>query len=139
MAERNMQTHFDKVPWLPMRDLPGFDGADHPGMSGKFFGDIDEGPWFYLIRHEPGTRIPRHTHSGSVTHYMLEGEWNIDGDIVTPGHWHYELPGTYWGPVQSGSNGSLIIAVYDRYPTFQAWRPGVDDWNPPDGYGDWAL
>ena len=138
MTEHRLEAHFDELPWIPMRDLPGFDGNDHPGMEGKFFGDIDNGPWFYIVRHTPWTRIPRHTHGGSVTHYLLQGEWEIDGELVTAGHWHYEEPGVHWGPVESQENGSTTIAVYDRYPSFIPWKPGDDDWEAPGDYWEWA-
>jgi hypothetical protein len=133
-----LKAHFDDLPWIPMRELPGFDGADYPGMEGKFFGDIDKGPWFYIVRHQPWTRIPRHSHAGSVTHYLLQGEWIVDGEFVTAGHWHHEEPGTFWGPIQSQENGSTTIAIYDRYPTFVPWTPGVDNWDPPEDYSEWA-
>jgi len=57
---------------------------------------------------------------------------------VTAGHWHHEEPGTFWGPIQSQENGSTTIAIYDRYPTFVPWTLGVDNWDAPEDYSEWA-
>ena len=65
------------LPWLLLKDTPGFDGTDIPGIYCKFFGKEDVGPWFYLVKHDPGVVVPRHSHDGDVFHYILEGEWQI--------------------------------------------------------------
>src|SRR5271155_4541171 len=91
--------------WIPLRNLPGFDGVDIPGVEGKLFGAPDAGPWFYVIRHDPGTVVERHTHSGNVIHYLLEGEWKMGNRTIAPGWFHYEKQGLYYGPISSGPEG----------------------------------
>jgi hypothetical protein len=107
-----------ELPWLPIREVPGFDDADIPGVHGKFFGDPDSGPWFYLIRHDPGAVVERHTHEGNVIHYLLEGEWKLGNQKAGPGWFHYEKKGLRYGPIVSGPEGSLFLTVYDHRPGF---------------------
>jgi hypothetical protein len=108
----------DKLPWLALKDIPGFGGVDIPGVYGKFFGKEGRGPWFYLARHDPGTVVNRHTHRGDVFHYILEGEWEMGGRTMGPGTMHFEQKGLYYGPIVSGPKGSTFLAVYDHEPMF---------------------
>lgn len=52
----------DRMEWMPLKDTPGFGGVDIPGVWCKYFGEGDTGPWAYLVKHGPGTRVERHTH-----------------------------------------------------------------------------
>jgi len=108
------------LPWLPLRELPGFDGTDIEGVFGKLFGDPESGPWFYLIRHDPGTVVESHTHDGNVIHYLLQGEWRMGSRHAGPGWFHYEKKGIHYGPIISGDQGSLFFAIYDHAPRFKA-------------------
>lgn len=108
----------EELEWLPLKDVPGFEGADIPGVYGKFFGDPSSGPWFYLIRHDPGTVVERHTHHGNVIHYLLEGEWTLGNQKAGPGWFHYEQKGLSYGPITSGDEGSVFLTIYDHQPGF---------------------
>jgi hypothetical protein len=126
-----------ELDWTPVSDLFGFGGSVPASLGnlGKYLGrPADErGPWFYLIKHPPFTRVPRHTHSSSVIHYLLEGSWKVGDDeqeLCLPGFFHYEDGGAFWGPMMSGSEGSTFIAVYAGRPDFI-----VADGNEP-GYSD---
>lgn len=110
-----------KLPWLALKDTPGFGGTDIPGVDCKFFGKPDKGPWFYLIRHAADTFIPRHKHTGDVFHYILEGSWiwgRQDGRVFGQGFMQFEESGFYYGPFWSGAEGSLFLAIYDASPSF---------------------
>lgn len=110
-----------ELEWLPLRDTPGFGGADLPGVECKFFGKPGIGPWFYVVRHEPGTFIPRHRHTGDVFHYILEGSWiwgAPDGRRFERGFMQFEQEGLFYGPFWSGPEGSLFLAIYDAAPSF---------------------
>lgn len=107
-----------ELDWLPLKDTPGFDGVDIPGVECKYFGKGDDGPWFYVVRHEPGVVVQRHTHNGDVFHYILEGEWAIGNRTWGPGFMQYEQKGLFYGPITSGSEGSLFLAIYDHRPSF---------------------
>lgn len=107
--------------WLPLKDTPGFGGADLPGVECKFFGQPGRGPWFYVVRHAPGTYIPRHKHTGDVFHYIFEGTWiwgRRGGRVFGPGFMQYEQQGLYYGPFWSGDEGSVFLAIYDAEPSF---------------------
>ncbi len=106
------------LPWLPIKDTPGFGGVDIPGVECKFFGKDGRGPWFYLVRHEPGVVVGRHSHKGDVFHYLLAGEWRMGNRPFGPGEMQFEQKGLFYGPIESGSEGSLFLAVYDHEPAF---------------------
>jgi hypothetical protein len=107
-----------KLDWLPLKDTPGFGGVDIPGVECKFFGKEGEGPWFYLVKHDPGVVVHRHKHTGDVFHYILEGEWTIGTRQWGPGFMQYEERDLFYGPITSGPEGSLFLAVYDNVPSF---------------------
>lgn len=108
----------EQLPWLLLKDTPGFDATDIPGIECKFFGKPDEGPWFYLVKHAPGVVVPRHSHTGDVFHYLLEGDWRIGNHRFGPGFMQYEQQGLFYGPIISGDEGSLFLAIYDNKPSF---------------------
>jgi len=108
----------EKLAWLPLKDTPGFGGVDIPGIMCKFFGREGVGPWFYLVKHEPGVRVERHRHEGDVFHYILEGEWTIGKRKFGPGFMQFEQVDLSYGPLISGPQGSLFLAIYDRAPNF---------------------
>ena len=107
------------LPWVRLAELPGFGGTDIPGVSGKLFGDPETGPWFYLIRHDPGTVVARHAHDGNVIHYLVGGEWKLGSRTVKPGWFHYEKKDIFYGPIVSGESGSTFFAIYDHAPGFK--------------------
>lgn len=107
-----------ELEWVPLNETPGFGGVDIPGVYCKFFGEAGRGPWFYLVRHDPGTVVGRHTHRGDVFHYLLEGEWTMGGHKLGPGAMQFEQQGLFYGPIISGDEGSLFLAIYDHEPAF---------------------
>jgi hypothetical protein len=108
----------DKLSWTPFKDTPGFGGVDLPGVECKFFGKPGSGPWFYLLRHEPRTSVPRHRHTGDVFHFILEGEWTIGARTFGPGFMQFEQEGLFYGPITSGDEGSEFLAIYSAEPSF---------------------
>ncbi|MCC7107291.1 MAG: hypothetical protein IT307_19320 [Chloroflexi bacterium] len=108
----------DKMEWLPLKDTPGYGGVDIPGVFLKFFGVPGKGPWAYLVRHDPNTVVARHSHAGNVIHYLLEGSWTLGISQKGPGWFHYEQKGLRYGPIVTGPNGSLFLAIYDAEPDF---------------------
>ncbi len=108
-----------ELPWLALKDTPGFGGADIPGVYCKYFGRGDQGPWFYLVKHDAGVVVERHSHDGDVFHYILEGEWRIgtSSKRFGPGFMQFEQKGLNYGPLLS-ERGSLFLAIYDHAPNF---------------------
>ncbi|MCV7169576.1 hypothetical protein H7I41_06535 [Mycobacterium manitobense] len=136
-----------QLDWVPVSELYGFDAAvpSAIGNLGKYLGrpDHPEGPWFYLIKHPPYVRVPRHAHSHAVCHFLLTGSWLVgddEGELRLPGFFHHEEAGAFWGPMRSGPEGSTFIAVYDGRPDFllaHGREPGYTDSHadthvPPD-------
>ena len=105
-----------KISWQPIKDTHGFGGVDMPGVYCKFFGKENIGPWFYLVKHEPGVLVERHSHEGDVFHYIIEGEWQIGSKVFGPEFFQFEKVGLNYGPIKSGDKGSLFLAIYDKAP-----------------------
>jgi hypothetical protein len=125
----------EKLPWLLLKDTPGFGGVDIPGITCKFFGRESVGPWFYLVKHEPHVHVERHTHEGDVFHYILEGEWLIGkSKKFGPGFMQFEQKGLNYGPIVSGPQGSLFLAIYDRAPNFIEAPRGEKEAAPDSDY-----
>jgi 2,4'-dihydroxyacetophenone dioxygenase len=77
----------ERMPWIPMGP---------PGLSFKplrFF--RDGSGWLYLFRLEPGTRIPRHRHTGEVHGFNVSGRRQLldTGEVIGPGTYVYEPAG----------------------------------------------
>ncbi|MGH7366386.1 MAG: alpha/beta fold hydrolase [Candidatus Rokuibacteriota bacterium] len=107
-----------RLEWLPLAKTPGLDGLDIPGVSCKYLGKDDKGPWVYMVRQEPGVQLARHRHTSNVMHYLIEGSWLIAGLEKGPGWFHYEHRGQEYGPILSGERGSLYLAIHDAKPDF---------------------
>ena len=123
-----------KLSWQLLKDTPGFGGVDIPGIQCKFFGKEGVGPWFYLVKHEPGVVVERHSHEGDVFHYILEGEWSIGNKKFGPGFMQYEEVGLNYGPLRTGAQGSLFLAIYDRAPNFLPAQGKEKDVAPETAY-----
>lgn len=55
--------------------------------------DTNKGIWVIYARFEPGTRLPRHYHSGAVHFYTTKGSWAYvehPEDVQTAGSYLYE-------------------------------------------------
>lgn len=76
--------HADDLDWVPLR----------AGLSFRPLRFAADG-YALQLRIEPGTRIPRHRHTGEVHAYNLAGEREIleSGQRIGPGDYVYEPPG----------------------------------------------
>ncbi|MBJ8347213.1 hypothetical protein [Antrihabitans sp. YC2-6] len=124
-APDSFDVYEHEIEWVPVSDLYGFDGTVPAaiGNLGKYLGrpGDERGPWFYIVKHPPHTRVPRHSHSSAVSHFLLDGSWLVGDDepqVCVPGFFHHEDPGAFWGPLRSGPEGSRFIAVYSARPDF---------------------
>lgn len=74
-----------RLGWIPLA----------PGLSFKpvtYFPDLSG--WQLLLRLEPGTKIPRHRHTGEVHAFNLSGSRRLDtGEVVGPGTYVHEPAG----------------------------------------------
>jgi 2,4'-dihydroxyacetophenone dioxygenase len=61
------------------------------------FLDRSKGVWVLYARFEPGTRLPRHSHSGVVHFYTTKGSWAYvehPEDVQTAGSYLYDPAGS---------------------------------------------
>ncbi len=74
-----------RLGWIPLA----------PGLSFKpvtYFPDLSG--WQLLLRLEPGTKIPRHRHTGEVHAFNLSGSRRLDtGEVIGPGMYVHEPAG----------------------------------------------
>ena len=74
-----------RLGWIPLA----------PGLSFKpvtYFPDLSG--WQLLLRLEPGTKVPRHRHTGEVHAFNLSGSRRLDtGEVIGPGMYVHEPAG----------------------------------------------
>ena len=69
-----------------------------PGMKlWPLFLDPENATWVLYAVYAPGTRLPKHFHTGAVHFFTTKGTWGYEeypDDPQTPGSYLYEPPGT---------------------------------------------
>lgn len=85
-----------------------------PGVHVKpCFLDPEKGIWVIYARFEPGTRLPRHFHTGSVHFITTRGSWNYaeyPDDVQKPGSYLYEPGGSIHAFVsEEGAEGFMYV------------------------------
>lgn len=94
------------LPWIP---------STMPGKSAKplrFFKD-DRG-FVELLRMDPGVVMPLHRHTGEIHAYNLSGSRQLcTGEVVGPGDYVYEPPGTvdWWKIVGDEPMVALVVVM----------------------------
>jgi hypothetical protein len=89
----------DRLLTLNIHNEPAID-LDHliPGMKlWPLFLDPENGVWTLYASYAPGTRLPKHFHTGAVHFFTTKGTWNYaeyPEDPQTAGSYLYEPPGT---------------------------------------------
>lgn len=77
------------------------------------FLDRNKGVWVIYARFEPGTRLPRHYHSGVVHFYTTAGSWGYiehPEDLQTAGSYLYEPAGSiHTFESKEGAEGFMVI------------------------------
>jgi 2,4'-dihydroxyacetophenone dioxygenase len=91
--------NLDRLLTINVKDTPPIDFSHlYPGMKvWPLFLDPDNGIWVMYARYAPGTRLPRHFHSGTVHFFTTAGRWNYaeyPEDPQTPGSYLYEAAGS---------------------------------------------
>ena len=84
---------------LNIHKEPGIDlGNLIPGMKlWPLFIDPDNGTWVLYAKYAPGTKLPKHFHTGQVHFFTTKGTWGYveyPEDQQTAGSYLYEPPGT---------------------------------------------
>jgi 2,4'-dihydroxyacetophenone dioxygenase len=75
--------------------------------------DRDQGVWVLYARFEPGTRLPRHYHSGNVHFYTTKGSWAYvehAEDVQTAGSYLFEPAGSiHTFESKEGTEGLMLV------------------------------
>jgi len=70
------------------------------------------------VKHDPGTVVVNHSHDGDVIHSIPEGTWQLGGQSFGRGVFQYEQVGWEYDPIVSGPQGSVLLAISHRAPSF---------------------
>ncbi|MEK6638460.1 MAG: 2,4'-dihydroxyacetophenone dioxygenase family protein [Pseudomonadota bacterium] len=101
-------THQDKLMSLNMNDLPFYETPELPGIKSQpLFLDIENSVWVLHIKFAPGTRLPKHFHTGCVHMWTLSGSWyylEYPDQVQTAGCYLYEPGGSVHTFVTSEDN-----------------------------------
>lgn len=75
--------------------------------------DREKGIWVIYARFEPGTRLPKHYHSGVVHFYTTKGSWAYvehPEDVQTAGSYLYEPAGSiHTFESKEGAEGFMLV------------------------------
>ena len=72
----------------------------------------DGGPRTLLVRLPPGGEISPHSHLGVVQHYILEGEYETEGEMFGIGTYRLLSKHANVGTI-STEKGAVILMIYD--------------------------
>ena len=68
-----------------------------------------------LVRLPPSGEISPHNHLGVVQHYVLEGEYETEGEMFGPGTYRMLPKHAKVGTI-STAKGAVILMIYDPVP-----------------------
>lgn len=75
--------------------------------------DREKGIWVLYARFEPGTRLPRHYHSGVVHFFTTKGSWAYvehPEDVQTEGSYLFEPAGSHHTfELKEGTEGFMLV------------------------------
>jgi hypothetical protein len=116
-----------KLPWVPLAEMPGFEGMVVTGVDGKYFGKDELGPFAYLIRLAPGAIFPARAHRAVVMRFMLSGSCTAGSRQAGAGWFEYKSASSPVSAMHAGADGCLCMEVYQTNPrtTLAADVPGA--------------
>lgn len=93
-----------------LRDAEGSWQAMGPGLSRKILRvETETNTQSLLIRMEPGSCVPVHSHTQEEHCLVLEGEVSIGDHVFRSGDWHVALPGTTHMDFKTKTGALLFI------------------------------
>jgi hypothetical protein len=98
-----------EMPWEPVSFFPG--NAEVKILRAEAEG----GARTLLVRLPPGGEISPHSHLGVVQHYVLEGEYETEGEMFGAGTYRL-LPKHSDIRAISTEKGAVILMIYDPVP-----------------------
>ena len=75
--------HIDKAPWVAYAGTP--ESQEPKDISQQLIGDIESGPWIYVVSCEPGYVAGTHSHDLDEVIYIVEGEMTMGEWACGPG------------------------------------------------------
>ena len=69
-------------------------------------------PMTMLLKLPPGFVADEHSHVLAEHHYVLEGEYEVKGEVFRAGHYHFISEHTTHGPFES-LNGAQLLVVWE--------------------------
>ena len=74
--------------------------------------DSSGNPSTILLKLPPGFTMDGHSHIIAEHHYVLEGEYEVKGEIFRAGHYHLISEHTNHGPFRSDT-GALLLVIWE--------------------------
>jgi len=112
--------HRDDLEWETIR---------WPGETGKMLfhprSERPTEPNAGILRLEPGAYHPMHNHEFAQVWYVLEGNFKIDGNVVTPGAMIFHPDPHFEGEFSTDTGGEILIVQYPGPTT--GGRPIYED------------
>jgi len=94
------------LPWERAENYP--DGT----MRKTLRKDSSGNPLTMLLKLPPGFAMDEHSHVVTEHHYLLEGEYEVKGEIFRAGQYHLISQHTDHGPFRS-ANGALLLVIWE--------------------------
>lgn len=88
----------NKIPFQPVNRREKYPGVgkipdqfkDVEEIYYKFFGrDQKTGPWVFMVKFPAGHHIQKHSHASDRLEYLLEGEIEFDGEVLSAGSFSF--------------------------------------------------
>ena len=96
---------FDEKHWEDAKDY-------FPGTKRKILRD-ENGRRTVLLKLPPGCVIPPHSHITTEQHFVLEGEYESEGNIYGSNSYRLISAHKDHGPFKS-KNGALVLVIWDK-------------------------
>ncbi|MBW1668793.1 MAG: cupin domain-containing protein [Deltaproteobacteria bacterium] len=94
----------NEMEWTPSMDYP-------EGTMVKILRDY-EGKKTILLKLPPGFKMEAHSHVSVEQHYVLEGQYEVEGHVYGPATYQLFPPGYTHGPFTS-EKGALVLVIWD--------------------------
>lgn len=87
------------------------DGYPEGAMQKVLHGGMDSAPHSILLKFEPGWTMEEHAHVYTELHYVLEGEYESQGEVYPTGSFRLIPKHTNHGPFTT-SEGAVVLVVW---------------------------
>ncbi len=74
--------------------------------------DSSGNPLTMLLKLPPGFAMDEHSHIVDEHHFLLEGEYEVKGNVCRAGHYHLISKHTNHGPFRSAT-GAVLLVIWE--------------------------